>query len=112
VSNSTKSDRCRGCPAAINQHTARKPAKVCVIGHTLHLRFVHAIDPMSRMHQARRKLAVVGQQQQSFGIEIESSHRINVLTRSGHKIQHRWTALRIETGGDKAPRLVQEKIDA
>ncbi len=104
--------RRRGGFAAIDHDAARQPAQVRLIGHSPYLRLIDSIDLMTGMHQPRGQLAVVGEQQEPFRVVVESSDRIDVLARTRNQIEDGRAALRIEAGRDKAPRLVQQQIDA
>src|SRR3546814_1987328 len=61
---------------------------------------------------ARRQLqlplegAVVGQQQQAFGVDVEPPDRLQARQLGGQAVEHRGAALRVVRRGDLAARLV------
>ena len=66
-------------PVSVDDDAARQAPQIVVVGHPEHARFVHARDAVARVRQAGGQVAVVGQQQQPFGIEVEPSDGIDVL---------------------------------
>ena len=67
-------------------------------------------DTSAGMHQRVRQLSIVRQQQHSFGVVVEPSHRKQSHRRIGNQIKHRLTAIGIRRGRDVAFRLVQQVI--
>ena len=49
----------------------RSRVEIVVVGHAEHARLVDALDAVAWMGQLRRQIAVVGQEQQTFGVEVE-----------------------------------------
>ena len=68
---------------------AREPVEIVRVGHAEHARLVDARDAVARMRQPRREVAVVGQQQQAFGVEVEPPDRIDVLAHAAQQIDDR-----------------------
>ena len=89
---------------------AREPIEIVLVGHAEDARLVDARDAVARMRQPRREVAVVGQQQQAFGVEVEPSDRVDVLAHAAQQIDHRRPPLRIRSRRDVAARLVQQEI--
>ena len=56
------------------------------------------------------QLAVVGEQQQALGVEVEAAHREHPGL-VGHQLDHGRPALGVVGGGDHAGRLVQQVVD-
>jgi hypothetical protein len=70
---------------------------------------VGAFDLVSGVRQLRSKLSVVRQEQQPFGVVIETPDRIDILADTD-EIDHRPTPLRVGTCRDDAGRLVQQDV--
>ena len=66
--------------------------------------------PKRRVGQAVGQLAVVGQQQQALGVEVEAADREHPGL-GGHQVDHRGAALGVVGGGDHAGRLVEQVVD-
>ena len=64
---------------------------------------------MARMCQAGGQVAIVGQQQQPFGFEVEAADGVDVLA-DADKIDDRRPLLRIGSRGDVSARLVQQQV--
>jgi hypothetical protein len=82
-------------PRSIQEDSAPELLEILVGGRAHDDRFVDTFDGMTRMRQLRGKLAVTGQQQQPFAVEIEATDRINVLTDAFEQFDDRTPALRI-----------------
>ena len=78
--------------AAVDRHAASQAIEIVGVGHAQHLGLVHARDTVARMRQARGEVAVVGQDQQPFGIEVEPADRIDVLADAGRADRSRSAA--------------------
>ena len=65
---------------------------------------------MAGVRQVRRQLAVVGQEEQPFGLEIQTAHGIHVLAHAAQQIDDRRTPLRIRSRRQVTARLVQQEI--
>ena len=65
---------------------------------------------MGRMHKALRQGTVIGQQQQAFGMVIETTNRINTALNAFEVIHNRAAALRIRYRRDDALRLIEQII--
>src|SRR5437867_9631680 len=74
-----------GAPA-VDDQTASEPIEVVRVGDAEYPRFVHAGDAVARMREPRRQIAVVGQQQQPFRIEVEPADRVYVLADAAQKV--------------------------
>ena len=77
---------------------------------TVDLGQVLLLDAETRVGQPVGQVAVVGEQQQALGVEVEPTDREHPrLVR--HEVDHRRSTLRIVGGGDHAGRLVQQVVD-
>ena len=80
------------------------------VGHAQHLRLVYALDLMPGMRQRGGEVAVVGENQQPFGIEVEPSDGIHVLADAFQQIENRGPVFGIRSGRHVTARLVEKKI--
>ena len=76
-----------------------------------HLHRVGLLDPRARVHQIASKISVVRHEQQSFAVEIESTHRKHSASHRPDQIADGGAALGIRKRGDTAPGLVQHQVD-
>jgi hypothetical protein len=58
---------------------ARQAIEIVQVGHALHPHLVLALDAVTWMRQVCRQLPVAGEQEQSFGVIVEPSDRVDVL---------------------------------
>ena len=65
---------------------------------------------MPRMREPRGEVAVVGQEEQPFRVEVEAADRIHVLADAGQQIDHRRPTLRIRSRRHVPARLVQQQV--
>ena len=72
-------DERRARAAALDDDTAREALDVVRVGHAKHHRFVHALDLVARMGERGGQIAVVGQDEQPLGVEIEAPDGIDVF---------------------------------
>ena len=69
----------------------------------------HAITPRQagrRQFEMTRQPAVIGEQQQAFGIDVEAADRNHPPEIAGQRVEHRPPALLVAMAGDQAARLV------
>ena len=78
---------------------------------TLDLDPVDLGDVIRRMSQTVRQLPVVGQNQETFAVPVESPHGIDAFPHALQELDDGRAPLRIGRRGDDAFRLVQEVID-
>jgi hypothetical protein len=99
-------------PPAVDHDAALEPLEIVAIGDPAHLRLVLACDFVARMRQARGKITVAREQEQSLGVVVQSADRIHVVadSRFAQQIEHGRTLMRIGTAGDVSPGLVQKDI--
>jgi hypothetical protein len=95
---------------AVEHDAVREPVEDARLRHAAHAGFVEAFDAMPRVRQARRQLAVVGQQQQAFRVVVESPDRIDALADAAQQIHDGRPALRIDHRGHESARLVEQQI--
>ena len=69
-------------PAAVDHDASPKPREIVLVGHAEHARLVDPLDAVARMRQPGRQVAVVGQEQETFGVEVEPADGIDVLADS------------------------------
>src|SRR5215475_1953404 len=93
-------------PMPLNGDAAREPIKIVSVWSPQHFGFIDASDAMTRVGQPRCELAVVGENEQAFGVKVESADGVDVLPDSGQQINDGWPALRVRSCGDVAARLV------
>ena len=62
-----------------------------------------------RQFQHARKPAVVGEQQEPFGVDVEPADRDDARQVGRQRREHRRSPLRIARGGDEPPGLVEQK---
>ena len=98
-----------GAPAVDHQAT-REPIEIVRVGDAEHPRFVHARDVVARMREPRRQIAVVGQQEQAFRIEVEPADRVDVLADAAQKVDDCRPLLRIRSRRHVTAGLVQQQI--
>ena len=96
--------------ASFNFDASREALDVARVRHTEDAHLVHAWHLVARMRESGGKFAVVGQQQQSLGVEVESANGINVLADAGQQLHHRSSTLWVGPRGDVPFGFVQEKI--
>ena len=66
---------------------------------------------MAWMNKPVCQRPVIGENQQSFGIQIQSSHRPYPNSAAGDQFRHRLPPLFIGKGGDIPPGFVEHQID-
>ena len=79
------------------------------VGHAVDFGEVLLLDAVARMRQQLRELAVVGEDQQPFGVAIEPADREHPRL-VGYEVEHRAPALRIARGRHDVGGLVQQPV--
>src|SRR5262245_48555005 len=74
-------------------------------------REIRFLDAEAGMHQPMREIAVVGEEQQTFAVLVESADRVNTLGDLRHEIERQRSARGIVVCAQDAARLVDEPID-
>jgi hypothetical protein len=97
-------------PAAPNHHAAPQPLERAVVGHAADACGVLALDLVARVQQARREVAVVGEQQQAFRVVVEPAHRVDVLPHAWQQVEDGRPALRVLPRRHVATRLVEQDV--
>ena len=82
-------------PSSIDRDALGELRQIVLIGHSEDACFVDAGNAVARMRQSRGEIAIVGQDQEAFGFEIEPPHRIYVLAHTLDQVQHGRTPFRI-----------------
>src|SRR5439155_20608958 len=80
------------------------------VGNAENAYVVDTGNAVTRMREPGGEVAVVGQQQQPFRIEVEAADRIDVLVHAVQQVENRRAPLWIGPGGHVAPRLVEQNI--
>ena len=96
--------------AAVDRHAAFESIEIVGVGDAEHSRLVHARHAVARVREPRREIAVVGQEQQALGIEVQPPDGIDVLLDAAQQVDHRWSPLRIRPRCHVAARLVQQDV--
>jgi len=96
--------------APVDRHATRQAIQIVRVGHTDDLHVVPSRHPVPRMRQAAGQVAVVGQQQQSLGVEVEPANGVDVLRDCCQQIHDRRPALRVGARRDIAAGLVEQHV--
>ena len=72
---------------------------------------VRLLNPVRRMHQPMRKISVIREQQQPFGVFIEPADMEEPLREPTDEVANAWTSLVVCHGGDNSSGLVQHVDD-
>jgi hypothetical protein len=97
-------------PLAVKWNAFPQPIDGRLVRHPRHLRLVGAIHLVPRVRQRRGEVAVIGEEEQSFGVVVEPSDRIDVLAYAAQQIDHGRTALGIRPRGHVSGRLVEQDV--
>jgi hypothetical protein len=98
-------------PATVDRRAARDPGAGLFIRDTLNLREVFAEHPVTGVRDPHGEVAVVGQNHQPFGEEVEPPHRVDPLVDpAAQQRQHRRAPFGVLGGGDETRRLVEEHV--
>jgi hypothetical protein len=98
-------------PATLDRRAARDSGAILFVRDTLHLRQVLAKHAVTGVRDPHGEIAVVGQNHQPFGKEIEPSHRVDPLVDpAAQQGEHRWAPFRVLRGGDETRRLVEKDV--
>ena len=95
----------------VGQHRAAPPAReILGADPPLDLNLVDARDLVARMEEAVAELAVIGEQEQALGVEVEATDGEQPLGARGQEIDHNGPALGIAPARHVTARLVQEHV--
>ena len=100
----------RICFAALDHDATAEPIEIVFVRHTEDSRLVDARDGVARVHEARCKIAIVGEKQQPFRVVIEAADGIHVFLDAANQIDDRRTPLRIRSRCHVAARLVEQQV--
>ena len=78
---------------SVERNPRSQPLDRLAVRHPCHLRFVGACHAVTRMRQPGSEVAVVRQEQKSFGVVVEPADRVDVLTHACEQINDRPPAL-------------------
>jgi hypothetical protein len=98
-------------PATLDRRAPRNPGASLFIRDTLHLRQVFAKHAVPGVRDPHGEVAVVGQNHQPFGEEIEPPNRVEPLVDpAAQQGEHSRAPLRVFGGGDETRRLVEKDV--
>jgi hypothetical protein len=100
-----RSDRRR---AVLEPDAGQQPAEGCGRGAPAHLGVIDARDPLARVEQPGGERAVVGEQQQARGLQVEAPHGIETRRQVAHHVPDRRAAAGVGERRHHAARLVQQ----
>ncbi len=95
---------------AVERHTSSESVDGIFIWHSRNPRLISALNAVPRVGESRGKIAVVGDEEQSFRLVVQTSHRVDVLADAGQKIDHRPAPLRIRSRRHVPDGLVQQDV--
>jgi len=97
---------------AVQHDTFAQTLELVIIRDAEHTHVVRALELMARMRHHLGEVAVVGEQQQTFRVVVESADRIEISlhTELGQQIDDRLAVLWIRARGDHARRLVEQVV--
>ena len=98
-------NRCRTDAVAVNLHRLCEFRDVFQIAAHAHL--IVLFHLVARMGQRVEQIAVVGQQQQTLGVVVQTADRHDTRTAAAYQIGNRLAAVLVLHGGDVTARLVQ-----
>ncbi len=84
---------------AFERDAAAQPLEIPLVGHALDQRLVRALQLVARMRHALGELAVVGEDDQALGLEVEPPDRIEVPVDAG--LRQRSTTVVRRCGSDR-----------
>ena len=97
---------------AVNRHAARQSVELGLVGLAIGAGAITAQPTGGRQFEHARQAAIIGQQQQPLGIDVESADRHQagqVGEFLGDIVENRRASLGIPVGGDEAARLVEQE---
>ena len=96
--------------ASVDGDASREAFDVACVRDAEHAHLVDTWHFVTWMRKSGGKFAVVGQQQQTLGVEVEPAHGVDVLADAREQLHDRGTTLWVGPGGDVPFGFVQEKI--
>ena len=101
---------CRGRHAVLQLYAHPEQIQFLLRHNARHRHLIGLIDLMAGMGQSLSQFPIIGQQQQSFCIVVQPSHRIDPLGNILNIICNRFPPFRILHGCHHAPGLVKQQI--
>ncbi|OGL03325.1 MAG: hypothetical protein A3I03_12705 [Candidatus Rokubacteria bacterium RIFCSPLOWO2_02_FULL_68_19] len=96
---------------AVGQHDTPLPPRQVAARHApLNLDFVHSLHLEARVEQALGQRAVVGEEEQPLGVEVEPPHRKEPGALVLHEVEHDRATARIAPGGEIPAGLIQQDV--
>ena len=80
-------------------------------GNAFHFRFVNLFDAIARGRDEIGEIAIIRQQQETFGIEVETADRMKPAKRRRQEFGYQRSALRIGDARQITLRLIQQHVD-
>jgi hypothetical protein len=100
----------RHCAVAVERDARPEPVQRLFVRHPRDPGFIGALDAVTRMRELGGELAVVGQEQQPFGVVVEPPDRVDILAHTGEQLDDRAAPLRIRSRRDDAGRFVEQDV--
>jgi hypothetical protein len=94
----------------VERNASAEPLDRGGVGDAAHPGAIDLRHLVPRVHQPRRQLAVVGEQQQPFGVVVEAADRVEIPEIRRNHLQDGAAPLRIGARGHHARRLVDQHI--
>src|ERR1051326_7289407 len=95
---------------AVDGDAALELADDALVGNAAHFHVIRLHRSMFRMRDLEREVAVVGEEQQSFRLEVETADRIDALAHAFDEIDDRLASFRIVDRRRHLFRFVQEDV--
>ena len=109
-----QTDRGRCCAPVVEVDALAQPAQRAAAGLALHLGQVLLLDPERRVGQAVGQIAIVGEEQQTLGVEVEATDGEHPGL-GGHQVDDYRAALEsvieAKTAGREVVRPVEPEVD-
>ena len=106
----TQVDNRRSGRAVLQLYAQAQLVQLFLRHNARNLNKVGFVNLMARVHQRLCQSAVIRQQQQSFGIEVQAANRENSLRQVLHEIGNTAAVLRVGHRGDNSPWLIEHVI--
>ena len=97
---------------AVDDDALLQAGQVMIVGYAEDPCFIHPCHAVARVREFRGEVAVIGQNEEPFGIEVEPSNGVHIVAHAAEQVDDRRTALGIGTRRDVASRLVQQQVKA
>ena len=92
---------------AVDDHASPQTLDFVIVGNACDASFVDALDAVPRVGESRRQIAIVCEDQQPLGVEVEPANWIDVFA-SANQVNDRRPSLRVRSGRHVPFRLVEQ----